>query len=78
MAEIQMEDAERDQYKEFAYRFGIERSVDINTQDNGIWFETDGIKIWKFAVHCPNAKAISFRFNDFDIPKGAKVFIYDV
>ena len=77
MESIQLEDAENDQYKEFSYRFGIEHSVALHPGNHGSWKENDQYRIWQLGVHCPNAKAISFRFKEFDLPKGAQVFIYD-
>jgi len=77
MPTIQAEDAENDQYKEFAYRFGIERSVSINPESNGTWTSVGNSNIWQMGISCPNAIAVSVRFNEFDIPKGAKIFIYD-
>lgn len=78
MAAIQAEDAERDQYKEFAYRFGIERDVDFTPQNSGVWTVEKGKHVWRFAVHAPNAKGMSFLFTEYDLPKGAELFIYDV
>lgn len=78
MPTIQLEDAENDQYKEFGYRFGIERSVSINPESNGTWTSIGNSKIWQMGINCPNANAVSVRFNEFDLPKGAKIFIYDV
>ena len=74
---IQAEDAENDQHKESAYRFGIEHSVAYNPQSNGTWTNLGNLNIWQLGINCPNAKAISVRFDEFDLPKGAKIFIYD-
>ncbi|MCB0755291.1 MAG: T9SS type A sorting domain-containing protein [Flavobacteriales bacterium] len=77
MVEIEAEDAERDQYKEFGYRFGIERSASLNTDNSGAWTVENGRNVWRLAIHAPEAKAMSFVFDGFDIPKGAELFIYD-
>ncbi|MFT4681574.1 MAG: lysyl endopeptidase [Flavobacteriales bacterium] len=78
MPTIQAEDAENDQYKEFGYRFGFEQSISLNPESNGTWTTAGNSNIWQLGINCPNAKSISVRFNAFDLPKGAKVFIYDV
>lgn len=77
MSEIEAEDAERDQYKEFGFRFGIEHPVDLNTENSGVWTIENGKMVWRLAVHAPDAKSMSFVFNEFDLPKGAELFIYD-
>ena len=78
MEEIQAEDAERDQYKEFAYRFGVEYDVNLTTENSGAW-ETleDGSRLWRVAISAPDAVAINLRFGQFRMPEGASVFVYD-
>lgn len=71
------EDAVTDRYKEFAYRFGVERAVSLNTTNAGAWSEEDGMNVWRLGIHAPNAKGVSVLFNHFDIPKKAELFIYD-
>ena len=78
MATIEAEDAENDQYKEFGFRFGIERTVNLNTDSHGTWNVENNVNVWRLAVHAPNAKGISFLFNEFNLPKTAQLFIYDV
>jgi V8-like Glu-specific endopeptidase len=78
MAAIDAEDAENDQYKEFGYRFGIERSANLNTDNSGEWTVENGRNVWRLGIHAPNAKAMSFVFTQFDLPKSANLFIYDL
>lgn len=78
MAVIDAEDAENDQYKEFGYRFGIERSANLNTDNSGEWTVENGSNVWRLGIHAPNAKAMSFVFTQFDLPKSATLFIYDL
>lgn len=77
MAAIEAEDAERDQYKEFAFRFGIERNTSLTTDNSGVWTIENGKAVWRLAVHAPAAKAVSFIFDEFEIPKSAQLFVYD-
>lgn len=77
MATIEVEDAENDQYKEFAYRFGIERSASFTPNNSGTWTVENGKNVWRLGIHAPSAKAVSFLFSEFDLPKSAKLFIYD-
>ena len=75
--EINAEDAERDQYKEFAFRFGIERNTSLTTDNSGVWSTENGKTVWRLGVHAPYAKAVSFIFDEFDLPKGTELFVYD-
>ena len=77
MKTIKAEDAENDQYKEFGFRFGIERSVNLTTDNSGAWTVENDMNVWRLAVHAPNAKGVSFLFNEFNLPKRAQLFIYD-
>ena len=77
MQEIEAEDAIKDQYKEFGYRFGIERTVSLSPENSGYWSVENKKKVWRVGVHAPNAKAVSFLFSRYNLPKGATVFIYD-
>ncbi|MFT7154341.1 MAG: V8-like Glu-specific endopeptidase [Bacteroidia bacterium] len=77
MATIEAEDAENDQYKEFGFRFGIEHAVNLNITSSGTWSVENEMNVWRLGVDAPNAKGVSFVFNKFDLPKSAKLFIYD-
>lgn len=74
---IQAEDAINDQYKEFGYRFGIERTTAFSTSNSGQWTVENGRKVWRFGVHAPSAKGVSFVFTEFKVPKSAQLFIHD-
>ncbi|MCF8463986.1 MAG: T9SS type A sorting domain-containing protein [Flavobacteriales bacterium] len=75
---IQTEDAENDQYKEFGYRFGIEHSANLNIETNGTWSIENDMNVWRLGVNAPQAKGVSFVFNEFNLPKSASLFIYDL
>lgn len=77
MATINAEDAENDQYKEFGFRFGIERTVSLNTENSGTWSVENDMNVWRLAVYAPSAKGMTFLFNEFNLPKAAQLFIYD-
>lgn len=79
MSAIHAEDLERDQYKEFGYRFGIDFEVDLNTENSGEWTTLeDGSSVWRLGINAPEAVAISMRFNEYQLPEGAELFIYDL
>lgn len=74
----QAEDAVTDQYKETPYRFGLEIETDLGTEVSGSWEETpEGLKIWRQGIHCEGASSVSFFFDVFDLPKGARVYVYN-
>jgi len=77
LAAIQAEDAVNDQYKEFAYRFGIERTVSLSPENSGYWSVENEKNVWRLGIHAPSAKAVSFLFTRFNLPKSATVFIFD-
>lgn len=72
------EDAQTQQNKTAPLRFGKDFSVQLNLQNAGIW-ETlpNGDKVWRLKVRSKNAKSINFIFNDFFMPIGASLFIYN-
>lgn len=51
--------------------------VNWNLNNSGIW-ETlpSGERVWRLRVECPEANAMFFWFNEWNIPKGARLFIY--
>ncbi|MBP6698398.1 MAG: T9SS type A sorting domain-containing protein [Flavobacteriales bacterium] len=74
---IRAQDAITDQYKETPYRFGIEQEVDIDFFGSAL--RTDlpkGDRVWRLAVHCPNATSINFMFDQWSIPVGGEVTIW--
>jgi len=78
MISIRAEDEVLDSYKDTPYRFGIVKEVDLNFFENNEPSVTkNGDKIWHKGIHCPDATSINFVFDQFDIPAGAKVFIYN-
>lgn len=78
LAELQAEDQERDQHKEFAFRFGFDRDVNFNPSTHGTWTENDnGDLVWRLGILCPEAQTISFRFDEFKMDEGTEVYIYD-
>ena len=75
---LKAEDIERDQYKEFAYRFGFDHAVNFHPDTHGIWSENEnGDQVWRLGIICPDAQSISINFDQFKMPVGAAVYIYD-
>jgi hypothetical protein len=73
---IQQEDIERDA-NGAPPRFGYRHPVDFNLSNSGQWFSlSNGDKIWKLDIFCPDALSINLLYNKFWLPEGAKFFVY--
>lgn len=61
-----------------AYRMGILLKVDKNISNSGNWtYLKNGDKIWRLKIKAKDALATSLYFNDFHLPKGSKLFLYN-
>jgi subtilisin-like proprotein convertase family protein len=75
---LQNEDIERDQYKEFPWRFGENISVNIGIENAGVWSRnSDGQRIWRVGIASEDAFHLNFSFDQFRLPKGGRLFVYD-
>lgn len=77
LAKLQIED-EQDEINGLPPRFGKDFAVNYNLNNSGLW-ETlpNGDRLWRLAIQAPGAKSINFLYNDFWLPVGAKLFIYN-
>ena len=67
------EDIEGKPFK-FAYVF----EVSINIKENGILFEIPNVgKIWKLCIKSPSAYSLNFAITNYNLPKGAELYIYN-
>ena len=73
--ELRAEDLERDQYKEFGYRFGYEMSTDLNPQNSGEWRKVGATDVWIVDIVCPEAFSVSLFFDQFKLKDDAYLFI---
>lgn len=71
------EDAVTDTYKEVPWRFGVEFEVDISTAQQGQWTMGANERIWRMQFDSPEALALSFYFDEFEVPKGAQLFVWN-
>ncbi|PCJ82378.1 MAG: hypothetical protein COA49_02485 [Bacteroidetes bacterium] len=65
-----------DQIKEVPWRFGVENEVNITTSENGFWTIEGDENIWRLDIECPSAISVSVRFSEFNLGKGAYVYIW--
>jgi len=60
------------------YRFGFNHATDISTANSGTWnILPNGDAVWRVAIECPSAFSINFEFNDYLVPEGGQVFVYN-
>lgn len=75
---IVKEDRINDLDKGQPWRYGVERSISINIEEDGLWTQLeDGSKIWRVAINSPMALNISVNFADFYLPPGSKLHLYN-
>ena len=78
MAVVEAEDAINDEIIEIPYRFGIEHAVDLGLENAGLWEDLpNGDRLWRLALNAPKAKSINLVYDVYDLPKGAKLFLYN-
>ncbi|MEZ4888083.1 MAG: PKD domain-containing protein [Chitinophagales bacterium] len=77
LAALKAEDALNDGDKQ-VFRFGKSIEVNFNLDNAGVW-ETlkNGDKLWRLQIFAKGAKTINLIYNDFYLPKGAKLFLYN-
>ncbi len=59
------------------YRFAKVFSVNLNFKEESNSVEDENNNIWILKIKSENAKSIGLVFSDFELPAGAKLFIYD-
>lgn len=64
--------------QDIPYRFGSVTNVNYNFSNSGTWdILSDGSKIWRLRVVSEGALSIYATFNNFYLPQGAKLFVYN-
>ncbi len=70
------QDLQEDADKSVPYRFGEPIVVDANIMV-GEPFETENGWVWKLGISAPGARSLNFNFNEFRLPEGAQLRIYN-
>ncbi|WP_159799563.1 T9SS type A sorting domain-containing protein [Flavobacterium sp. MK4S-17] len=72
------EDAANAGRKDIPWRYGYEFIVDYNLQNSGQWTDLpDGGRIWRARFKSAGARTMNFLFNDFYMPEGATLYLYN-
>ncbi len=60
------------------YRFGYSFSTNFNIHQSGTWDELpNGGKVWRMRFQAKGALSVNFLLEDFNIPQGANLYIYN-
>jgi len=64
--------------KQGQYRYAVGVSVNANLNNSGTWTDLpDGGRIWQLHLQSKGSLSIGVYYNDFYLPIGAKLFVYD-
>jgi len=78
LAQIVAEDIVRDELQGVPYRIGVPIDVLLSSQTSGIWTVLEnGDRIWRLALHSKGAIQMSVNFDQFKLPIGGKLYLYD-
>jgi hypothetical protein len=60
------------------FRFGKNIPVNITPQNSGRWLTlSNGDKLWQVEIACEGAYSINFIFDEYELPEGAKLWLYN-
>ncbi len=75
---LRNEDEINDKIETKPFRFGYNYYSNLSLYNSGLWTKLEnGDRIWQLAIRCPDALTINLALNNFYLPKGAKLFIYN-
>lgn len=78
-AAIDAEDAINDQNKDQVWRFGYKYPTNFSLQNSGQWTTLpNGDRLWQLGISCPGALTVNLLIENFDLPDGAYLYLYDV
>ncbi len=60
------------------FRFAAPFSVNYTASNSGTWLTAgDGTQVWRLTIVSENAKSLNLVFNNFKLPAGARLFLYN-
>jgi len=75
---IQEEDKANDKLQAKPWRFGYKHTVDYGLENSGLWTELpNGDRVWRILFESKGALSLNFIFDNFFMPKGGKVYLYN-
>ncbi|MDG1269275.1 MAG: T9SS type A sorting domain-containing protein, partial [Ulvibacter sp.] len=77
LEQVRAEDALNDYKFDKPWRFGYMHSVDFGFEDGQWTTLKNGDRIWRLAVESKDALSMNFIFDEFSIPQGSSVYLYN-
>ncbi len=78
LSEVAAQDSLNDLDKTMPWRYGITRDITIDLETQGEWTTLpSGGRICQIAIHSPDALNLSINFNDFYLPEGTRMQLYN-
>jgi hypothetical protein len=75
---VVQQDSINDLDKSLPWRYGISRPVKLDVMKDGEWTDLPNVgRIWRAAIKSPDAINLSVNFDDFYIPQGARLQLYN-
>lgn len=59
------------------FRFGKDIDVDLGIKTHGHWEKNSAGRVWKLQLEAPGALSINLIFDQFYLPQGAELFVYN-
>lgn len=75
--QLSAEDIMNDRNKEIPWRFGCNIPVNIDIRSGVNDILPNGDKLWRLRVYSQGAFSLNFAFDNYKLPKGAKLFLYN-
>lgn len=72
-----MQEDEVDLSYNLPLRFAYPHNVSLNLENSGSWTELRDGRVWRLSLRCPDALNINLLYNDFYLPPGATLFLYN-
>ncbi len=73
------EDSLNEIYKDVPWRFGENIPVSFDLNNSGTWdVFPKGDRIWRLGIKCPDAYTINLTFDNYHLPPGATLFVYNI
>ncbi|WP_310991342.1 T9SS type A sorting domain-containing protein [Aequorivita marina] len=75
---IKHEDSINDLDKTMPWRYGVERVLDLDMENDGLWTDLpNGGKIWQARIQSKDALNLSVNFDDFFLPAGSRLQLFN-
>ncbi len=75
--ELRLDSLERGDFRN-GYRFAYKFMTDYDRGNSGVTFTTpDGTRVWRLGIHSPGARSINVLFSEYELPEGARLFLYN-